>query len=59
MLKNDISEQLMDLFNLSLTTSTLPTLLKTAKVLLIRKKTPNQISQIIVEYLFHQTLIRF
>ena len=28
----------MDLFNLSLTTSTLPTLLKTAKVLLIHKK---------------------
>ena len=33
MLKNDILEQLTDLFNLSFTTSTFPTLLKTAKVI--------------------------
>ena len=38
MLKNDISEQLADLFNLSFTTGTFPTLLKTAKVILIHKK---------------------
>ena len=38
MLKNDISEQLADLFNLSFTTGTFPTLLKTAKVIPIHKK---------------------
>ena len=38
MLKNDISEQLVDLFNLSFTTGTFPTLLKTAKVIPIHKK---------------------
>ena len=38
MLKNDISEQLGDLFNLSFTTGTFPTLLKTAKVIPIHKK---------------------
>ena len=38
MLKNDISEQLVDLFNLSFTTDTCPTLLKTAKVISILKK---------------------
>ena len=38
MLKNDISEQLTDLFNLSFTTGTFPTLLKTAKVIPIHKK---------------------
>ena len=37
-LKNDISEQLADLFNLSFTTGTFPTLLKTAEVIAIRKK---------------------
>ena len=37
-LKNDISEQLADLFNLSFTTDTFPTLLKTAKVIPIHKK---------------------
>ena len=52
MLKNDISEQLADLFNLSFTTDTLPLSLSTEKIL-------NQISQIIVQYLFCQTLIRF
>ena len=59
MLKNDISEQLADLLNLSFTTGTFPTLLKTAKVIPIHKKILNQISQIIVQYLFCQTLIRF
>ena len=38
MLKNDISEQLADLFNLFFTTSTFPTLLKTDKVIPIHKK---------------------
>ena len=38
MLKNDISEQLADLFDLSFTTGTFPTLLKTAKILPIHKK---------------------
>ena len=38
MLKNDISEQLADLFNLSFSTSAFPTLLKTAKVIPIHKK---------------------
>ena len=38
MLKNDISEQLADLLNLSFTTGTFPTLLKTAKVIPIHKK---------------------
>ena len=38
MLKNDISEQLADLFNLSFTTGTFPSLLKTAKVIPIHKK---------------------
>ena len=38
MLKNDISEQLADLFNLSFTTGTFPTLLKTAKIIPIHKK---------------------
>ena len=38
MLKNDISEQLADLLNLSFTAGTFPTLLKTAKVITIRKK---------------------
>ena len=37
MLKKDISEQLADL-NLSFTTNTFQTLLKTAKVILIHKK---------------------
>ena len=38
MLKNDIFEQLADLFNLSFTTGTFPTPLKTAKVIPIHKK---------------------
>ena len=38
MLKNDISEQLADLFNLSFTTGTFRTLLKTAKVIPMHKK---------------------
>ena len=38
MLKKDISEQLDDLFNLSFTTGTFPTLLKTAKVIPSHKK---------------------
>ena len=38
MLENDISEQLADLFNLSFTADTFPTLLKTAKVIPIHKK---------------------
>ena len=38
MLRNDISEQLADLFNLSFTTGTFPNLLKTAKVIPIHKK---------------------
>ena len=38
MLKNDISEQLTDLFNLSFTTDTFPIILKTAKVIPIHKK---------------------
>ena len=38
MLKNDISEQLPDLFHLSFTTGTFPTLLKTDKVIPIHKK---------------------
>ena len=38
MFKNDISDQLADLFNLSFTTGTFPTLLKTAKFILIHKK---------------------
>ena len=59
MLKNDISEQLADLFNLSFTTGTFPTILKTAQVSLSITKILNQISQIIVQYLFYQTLIRF
>ena len=33
MLKIDISEQLTDLFNISFTTDTFPTCLKTAKVI--------------------------
>ena len=37
-LKNNISEQLPDLFNLSFTTRTFPTLLKTAKVIPIHEK---------------------
>ena len=52
MLKNDISEQLSDLFNISFTTGTFPTLSKTAKVIPIDKKILNQILQIIVQYLF-------
>ena len=36
--KNDISDQLADLFNPSLTTGSFPTLLKTAKVIFIHKK---------------------
>ena len=59
MLKNDISEHLADLFNLSFTTGTFPTLLKSAKVIPIHKKILNEISQIIVQYPFCQTLIRF
>ena len=58
MLKNNISEQLADFFHFSFTTGTFPTLLKTAKVIPIYKKILNQISQIIVQYLFCQTLIR-
>ena len=58
-LKNDISEQLADLFNLSFTIGTFPTLLRTAKVIPIHKKILNQIAQIIIQYLFCQTLIRF
>ena len=38
MLKNNISEQLSDLFKLSFTTGTFPTLSKTAKVISIHKK---------------------
>ena len=38
MLKNDISEQLADLFNLSFTTGTFPTILKTAQVIPIHNK---------------------
>ena len=38
MLKNFISDQLADLFNLSFTTGSFPTLLKTAKVIPIHKK---------------------
>ena len=38
MLKNDISEQLADLFNLSFTTGISPALLKIAKVIPIHKK---------------------
>ena len=38
MLKNDISEQLAKLFNLSFTTGTFPTLSKTAKAIPIHKK---------------------
>ena len=38
MLKNDISEQLADLFNHSFTRGTFPTLLKTAKVIPIHEK---------------------
>ena len=38
MLKNDISEQFANLFNISFTTGTLLTLLKTAKVVPIHKK---------------------
>ena len=38
MLKNDISEQLADLFNLSFTTGSFLTLLKTVKVISINKK---------------------
>ena len=37
MIKNDISEQLADLFNLSFATSTFPTLLKNSKVTPIHK----------------------
>ena len=38
MLKNDISERLADLFNISFTTGTFPTLLKAAKVISTHKK---------------------
>ena len=38
LLKNDISDQLSNLFNLSFTTGSFPTLVKTAKVIRIHKK---------------------
>ena len=38
MLKNDISDELADLFNLSFTTGSFATILKTAKVIPIHKK---------------------
>ena len=38
LLKNHISDQLVNLFNLSHTTGSFPTLLKTAKVIPIHKK---------------------
>ena len=41
LLKNDISDQLTDLFNISFTAGIFPTLLKTAKVIPIHKKSQN------------------
>ena len=58
MLKNDFSEQLADSFNLSFTTGTFPTLLKLLNSSLSIKRILNQFSQIIVQVLFCQTLVR-
>ena len=58
MLKNDFSEQLADFFNLSFTTGTFPTLLKLLNSSLSIKRILNQFSQIIVQVLFCQTLVR-
>ena len=38
LLKNDISSQLADIFNISLSTGTFPTIFKVAKVVLVYKK---------------------
>ena len=59
MLKNEFSEQLADFFNHSFTTGTFPTLLKLLKSSLFIKKILKQFSQIIVQVLFFQTLVRF
>ena len=41
LLKNDISDQLANLFNISFTTGSFSTLLKTAKIIPIYKKSQN------------------
>ena len=41
LLKNDISDQLADLFNVSFTVGSLPTLINTAKIIHIHKKSQN------------------
>ena len=59
LLKNNISDQLADLFNLSFTTGSFPTLLKTAKDIPSHKKqSENYTTLIIPLFLIYQTLIR-
>ena len=50
LLKNDISTQLADIFNISFSTGVFPTILKVAKVVPVHKKDPNWIFQIIVQF---------
>ena len=59
LMKNDISDQLAVLFNLSFTSSSFPTILKTSKVMQFIKKTQNSNVPIIDQFPYYQTLTKF
>ena len=58
LLKNDISQQLSDIFNMSFLTGQFPSVLKIAKVIPIHKKNLKLIMPIIEQYPFHLILKR-
>ena len=58
LMKNDISDQLSVLFNLSFTSSSFPTILKTSKVTQFIKKTQNSNVPIIDQFPYYLTLTK-
>ena len=58
-LKDDISSQLADTFNISLSTGVFPTILKAAKVVLVYKKTPNWTFYTIDQFNYYPILEKY
>ena len=59
LLKNDISSQLGDIFNISFSTGVYPTILNVARLFLYIKKTPNWTFQTVGQFHYYLILKRY